>query len=127
MDPKKVQVLADWKPPTTVTGVKSFLGFTGFYRQFVPEFSRVAKPLIALQSPSNAFEWTPDCQASFEKLKQSLLAIPTLCHFDPDLKTKLETDALDRVVAGVMSQKHADDRWYPTAFYSRSLSGSELN
>ena len=55
VDPDKVSVLRDWKPPTTVTGVKSFLGFAGFYRQFVPEFSRVAKPIIMLQSPVNPF------------------------------------------------------------------------
>ena len=127
VDPEKVEALREWKPPTTVTGVKSFLGFTGFYRQFIPEFSRVAKPLIALQSPANTFDWTEGCQRSFEQLKASLLAIPTLCHFDPAYETKLETDASDGVVAGVLSQKHPDGRWYPVAFYSSVLSGSELN
>jgi hypothetical protein len=48
VDADKVEALRNWERPTTVTGVKSFLGFTGFYRQFVAEFSRIAKPLIAL-------------------------------------------------------------------------------
>ena len=127
VDPDKVQALRDLVPPTTVTRVKSFLGFTGFYRQFVPEFSRVAKPLIALQSPTNLFKWTEACQSSFDSLKRSLLAIPSLCHFDPEYPTKMETDASDGVVAGVLSQQHPDERWYPVAFYSRILSGAELN
>jgi hypothetical protein len=55
VDPDKVSVLRDWIPPTTVTGVKSFLGFAGFYQQFVPEFSQIAKPLIMLQSPARPF------------------------------------------------------------------------
>jgi quinol-cytochrome oxidoreductase complex cytochrome b subunit len=61
VDPNKVSALHNWLPPTTVTGIKSFLGFTGFYRQFVPKFLRVAKPLIALQSPANLFKWTKEC------------------------------------------------------------------
>lgn len=127
VDPDKVAVLRNWAEPTTVTAVKSFLGFTGFYRQFVAEFSRIAKPLIALQSPMIPFVWTSDCQQAFDKLKTSLLSIPTLCHFNPEYYTKLETDSSDGVVAGVMSQLHPDGKWYPCAFYSKALSGSELN
>jgi hypothetical protein len=56
-----------------------------------------------------------------------LLRILSLCHFDPEYDTKLETDALDRVVAGVLSQQHPDKRWYPVAFYSCVLTGAELN
>jgi hypothetical protein len=127
VDSDKVEALRNWERPTTVTGVKSFLGFTGFYRQFVAEFSRIAKPLIALQSPAVPFVWTEDCETSFQRLKSALLAIPTLCHFTPEYDTKVETDASDGVIAGVLSQKHPDGKWYPVAFYSKVLSGSELN
>lgn len=127
VDPEKVDALRDWKPPTTVTAVKSFLGFTGFYRQFVPEYSRIAKPLLALQSPSRPFVWDSDCDQAFEKLKLALLSIPTLYHYQPEYDTKVETDASDGVVAGVLSQKQPNDKWCPVAFYSKVLSGSELN
>jgi len=127
VDPEKVEVLRNWQTPTTVTAVKSFLGFTGFYRQFVPEFSRVAKPILALQSPATPFVWDSDCDRAFAKLKESLLAIPTLAHFNPELDTRIETDASDGVIAGVLSQQHQDGTWYPVAFYSQVLSGSELN
>jgi len=108
VDPDKVSILRDWKPPTTVTSVKSFLGFAGFYRQFVPEFSRVAKPLIMLQSPSKPFVWSLECQQAFDKVREALLAIPTLYHFHSELDTRIETDASDGVIAGVFSQKQPD-------------------
>ena len=127
VDPDKVEALRNWVRPTTVTGVKSFLGFTGFYRQFVEEYSRIAKPIIALQSPSKPFVWDPDCDRAFERLKASLLAIPTLYHYHPEYDTRLETDASDGVVAGVLSQKQPDGTWCPVAFFSKVLSGSELN
>ena len=127
VDPEKVEALRNWARPTTVTGVKSFLGFTGFYRQFIPGYSRIAKPLIKLQSPAVPFEWAPACDQAFDELREGLLSIPTLCHFDPDLPTKIETDASDGVIAGVLSQLHADGIWKPCAFYSKTLSGAELN
>ncbi|USP72775.1 uncharacterized protein yc1106_06638 [Curvularia clavata] len=127
VDPDKVEALQDWVRPTTVTGVKSFLGFTGFYRQFVPEYSRIAKPLLALQSPSRPFVWDSECDQAFERLKSALLAIPTLYHYHPEYDTKVETDASDGVVAGVLSQKQPNGNWCPVAFFSKVLSGSELN
>lgn len=56
-----------------------------------------------------------------------MLQIPSLSHFHPEYPTKLETDASNGVIAGVMSQEHPDGKWYPVAFYSQALSGSELN
>jgi len=55
VDPDKVEVLRNWSEPTTITAVKSFLGFAGFYRQFVKDFSRTAKPIMQLQSPMVPF------------------------------------------------------------------------
>ena len=127
VDPTKVEALRNWKTPTTVTGVKSFLGFAGFYRQFVPGFSRIAKPISALQSPQVPFVWTSECDLAFKQIKEALLAIPTLYHFDAELPTKIETDASDGVIAGVLSQEHPDGKTRPVAFYSHVLTGSELN
>ena len=103
VDPDKVECLRDWKRPTTVTGIKSFLGFCGFYRQFIRNFGKIANPLSRLGRPSEPFVWTDDCDKAFEELKQHLLSIQRIYHFDPDLKSKLETDSLDGVIAGVYS------------------------
>jgi predicted aspartyl protease/transposase InsO family protein len=125
-DPNKTEVLRNWVKPTTITGVKSFLGFCGFYRQFIKDFGKIALPLTKITRPTVPFEWNPDCDIAFEVLKQSLLKIQSLYHFDSDLDTKVETDSSDGVVAGVLSQKHGDN-WYPVGFYSHVLSGHEPN
>jgi hypothetical protein len=127
VDPAKVEPLRNWERPTTVTGVKSFLGFCGFYRQFIRNFGLIAKPLSTITRPSEPFRWTTECENSFEKLRRYLLAIPTTHHYNPELPTKLETDASDGVTAGVISQEHPDKQWYPVGFYSHVLSGHEIN
>ena len=127
VDPEKVEPLRNWLRPKTVTGVKSYLGFCGFYRQFIRNFGLIAKPLTILTRPSEPFLWTRDCNNAFEELRRQLLDIQSIYHFDPDLPTKLETDASDGVIAGVMSQEHADAIWRPVGFYSHVLVGSELN
>ena len=127
VDPEKVEPLRNWKPPTTMTGVKSYLRFCGFYRQFIRRFGEIAKPLTDLTRPTVPWKWTGECTTSFEKLRDELLAIPRVHHFNPDLPTKLETDASDGVIAGVCSQEHDDGLWYPIGFYSHVLSGHEPN
>jgi transposase InsO family protein len=127
VDPEKVEVLRNWIRPSTVTGVKSYLGFCGFYRQFIRNFGKIALPLTRLTRPSEEFRWTPECEAAFEELRKQLLSVQALYHFDPELPTKLETDASDGVIAGVFSQLHSDGTWYPIGFYSHVLVGHEAN
>jgi hypothetical protein len=127
IDPEKVEPLRDWIRPSTVTGVKSYLGFCGFYRQFIRDFGRIAKPLSTITRPSEPFIWTDECTEAFETLRNRLLDLATLYHFDPYLEAKLETDSSDGVIAGVFSQLHPDGIWRPVAFYSHVLVGHEIN
>jgi len=60
MDPTKTQGVADWPQPTTMTDVRSFLGFTGFYRYFIPNYSKIAKPLLLLTRKDTVWEWGGD-------------------------------------------------------------------
>ena len=103
VDPKKVEPLKNWKPPTTVTGVKSYLGFYGFYRQFIRRFGEISKPLTNLTRPMVPFYFNQECLDAFKALYKELLYIPRIYYFDLDLPTKLETDALDRIIAGIYS------------------------
>ena len=70
--------------------------------------------------------WNDKCQEAFEELKQQLTQAPVLYHYQPELETQLETDALDGVVAGVLTQQHGKD-WHLVAFYSKSMSDAEWN
>jgi hypothetical protein len=126
-DPDKTEPLRNWKRPETVTGVKSFLGFCGFYRQFIRDFGKIALPLTTLTKPSEPYHWTENCTEAFNTLRNHLLTTQAIHHFDPELDTKLETDSSDGVIAGVFSQLHADGLWYPVAFYSHVLVGHETN
>jgi hypothetical protein len=68
----KVKDVLSWMPPTNVSEIHSFLGLAGYYRRFIQDFSKIAKPMTRLLEKGKAFEWTQDCQASFGKLKKRL-------------------------------------------------------
>jgi hypothetical protein len=70
VDPGKVKVVLNWMPPTTASEIRSFLGLAGYYRRFIKDFSKIAKPMTKLLEKNKAFEWTKECQASFEELKK---------------------------------------------------------
>jgi hypothetical protein len=61
VDPTKVQEVMDWKPPTSVHQIRSFLGLAGYYRRFIPDFSKIAKPMTELLKKEVKFHWD-DCQ-----------------------------------------------------------------
>ena len=78
VDPTKIEAVVNWKPPRSVTEVRSFLGLAGYYRRFVKRFSVIASPLTKLLRKGVKFEWTDKCQDSFEKLKEMLVEAPVL-------------------------------------------------
>jgi len=69
MDPKKIQGVADWSPPTTVTEVRQFLGFTRYYRYFIPNYSKIARPLLDLTKKTTPWHWDEPQFKAFETLK----------------------------------------------------------
>jgi hypothetical protein len=70
VDPGKVKDVLNWMPPTTVSEIWSFLGSAGYYRWFIKDFSKIAKPMTKLLEKNKDFEWTKECQVSFEELKK---------------------------------------------------------
>ena len=72
VDPRKIEVIIEWKPPRNVTEVRSFLGLAGYYRRFVKGFSMTAVLVTRLLQKNVKFEWSEKCQANFEKLKAFL-------------------------------------------------------
>ena len=73
VDPVKIETVVNWKPPRSVTEVRSFLGLEGYYIRFVKGFSVIASPFTKLLRKRVKFEWTDKCQDSFEQLKEILV------------------------------------------------------
>jgi hypothetical protein len=59
----------DWKPPTTMRQIQSFLGLVGYYRRFIPDFSRIAKPMTELLKKGVKFYWSQKCEYAFHALR----------------------------------------------------------
>ncbi|RVW15572.1 Retrovirus-related Pol polyprotein from transposon 17.6 [Vitis vinifera] len=78
VDSGKVDVVSNWKRPTTMTEIRSFLGLAGYYRQFIEGFSKIALPLTSLTQKGVKFEWSDDCEHSFQELKNILVTAPIL-------------------------------------------------
>jgi LPS O-antigen subunit length determinant protein (WzzB/FepE family) len=70
VDPSKVESVTKWEQPLNVTDVKSFFGMEGYYRWFIENFSKIAKPMIELLKNNTKFEWSEACEKSFQELKR---------------------------------------------------------
>jgi len=127
MDPIKIQGVADWPVPRNVTDVRSFLGFTNFYRRFIRNFSDVAKPLNALLQKDAKWEWSDVQFKAFEHLKSLLCSKPILVFPTEDRAFLVEADSSSYATGAVLSQMREDDKWHPVAYISKSLSPAERN
>jgi hypothetical protein len=76
VDPAKVTSINDWKIPSTVLEIQSFLGLAGYYRRFIEGFSKIAKLMTSLLEKGKEFKWTEECQESFDLLRSKLMAAP---------------------------------------------------
>uniref|UniRef100_A0A0W0F853 Reverse transcriptase-rnase h-integrase n=1 Tax=Moniliophthora roreri TaxID=221103 RepID=A0A0W0F853_MONRR len=127
MDPVKLAGIADWEPPQTVKGVRAFLGFGNFYRKFIGKYAHVTRPLNDLLQKSRKFEWTPQCQISFDLLKAKFLSEPILVMPDVDKPFVIEADASKWATGAVLRQKGVDGEWHPCGYLSKSFSPAERN
>ncbi|XP_044718021.1 reverse transcriptase (RNA-dependent DNA polymerase) domain-containing protein [Hirsutella rhossiliensis] len=127
VDPEKVQAIQQWQQPRSVKGVRSFLGFANYYRQFIPRFSNIAAPLTALTKKDAVFMWSKECEAAFEEMKSLLTSAPILAQWDPDRETIVETDSSGYVTGGALSQKGDDGIMRPVAFFSKKNAPAECN
>ena len=78
VDPSKIEAIENWRSPKTPTEIRQFLGLAGYYRRFIANFSKLAKPLTALTQKGVAFEWEDKQEEAFQKLKQMLCSAPIL-------------------------------------------------
>ena len=125
VDPVKIEAVVNWKPPRSVTEVRSFLGLAGYYRRFVKGFSVIASPLTKLLRKGVLFEWSDKCQNSFEQLKEMLVEEPVLTQPTSGKEYTLYSDASgiglgcvlmqnEKVVAYASRQLKSHEQTYPT-------------
>ncbi|CAL8163124.1 unnamed protein product [Prunus armeniaca] len=124
VDPRKVEAVMNWVQPTSVTKVRSFLGLAGYYRRFVERFSSIAAPLTRLTRKDVKFEWTEECEHSFQELKKRLITAPVLALPDNSGNFVIYSDASlqglgcvlmqhDRVIAYASRQLKKHEQNYP--------------
>lgn len=127
--PEKVSAVTAWPKPSSVKDVQQFVGFTNYYRSFIPDYSALATPLTDLTKKNTPFHWSKDCENAFQKLKSSITSGPVLRHPDPSLPFTVESDASDFAMGAVLSQPSVDNPeiLHPVAFFSRKLETAERN
>ena len=124
-DPGKVDKVKHWPQPTSRKEVQQFLGLANYYRRFVKDFATIARPLHKLTEKTAKFQWTEQCQAAFEKLRNLLTTAPVLAFPDYDRPFILDTDASDTGLGAVLSQVDCEGKEHVIAYASRTLSKAE--
>ncbi len=119
MDPVKVAGVEGWKPPKNLTELRGFTGFINFYRPFIKGFSQEARPLNDLTKKDTPWEWTPERQQAFEKLKVLVCNEPVLLMPKLQNPFELEVDASSFAIGATLSQQDEWERWHPVAFVAQ--------
>ena len=142
--PEKLRSIENMPAPRSPKEVKQFLGLAGYYHKFIPRFSDLSRPLTRLTRKDVLFEWTKECQACFELLKEKLCTYPILRYPDLNKSYVLFTDASKYGWAGVLMQPYEEidesdqlttnvhsSRWktvyHPVSYISGLFRGSQLN
>ncbi|KAL4362531.1 hypothetical protein GQ457_04G017680 [Hibiscus cannabinus] len=126
VDKAKIEVISKLPPPTTVKGIRSFLGHAGFYRRLIEDFSRITKPLCSLLEQGRPFEFNNDCTKAFNLLKQKLVTAPIVEPPDWKLPFELMCDASDYAVGAVLGQRKGKI-FHPIYYASKTLNDAQVN
>ncbi|CAF4830994.1 unnamed protein product [Pieris macdunnoughi] len=125
-NPEKVKAVSKFPVPKCPKDVKSFLGLVSYYRRFIPDFSKTAKPLTTLLKKDVLFNWSIEQQAAFDDLKNKLISAPILIYPDFTNPFVLTCDASNYAISAILSQGEIG-KDQPIAFSSRTLNKAEVN
>jgi hypothetical protein len=126
VDRAKIEVIKQLPPPVNIKGIRSFLGHCGFYRQFIKDFSHIARPLTNLLAKDVPFKFDDACLRSFNTLKEAFISAPITQPPDWSLPFKIMCDASDYAVGAVLGQTK-DRKHHAIAYVSKTLTGAKLN
>jgi hypothetical protein len=122
VDPRKIEVVMNWERPSNVNEIRSFLGFAGYYRRFVEDFSKLSGPLTTLTKKNAHFIWSDECEECFQKLKQRLISTSVLTLPKESEKFVIFSDASFQGLGCVLMQQGR-----VIAYMSRQLKDHEKN
>jgi ribonuclease HI len=122
VDSTKVQEVMDWKPPTSVHQIRSCLELAGYYRRFIPDFSKIAKPMTELLKKEVKFRWDDKCDKAFHTLRRLLTTAPVLAQPDNTQPFDVYCDASETGLGCVLMQNN-----WVIAYASRALRNHEQN
>ncbi|KAI8510586.1 hypothetical protein Bbelb_115020 [Branchiostoma belcheri] len=128
-DEEKVRAVKEFPRPSTKKEVRAFLGLTGYYRRFIPQYADLAAPLTDLTGSRKpqVVEWTDVCEEAFQVLKGKLCDYPVLQSPDFERPFVLHTDASERGIGAVLSQMDGNGEEHPVVYTSRKLLPREQN
>ena len=126
VDKEKIELISKLPSPTNVKTVRQFLGHAGFYRRFIKDFSKIAKPLYKLLEKDSKFVWEKECQESFEELKSHLTNAPIVRAPNWQLPFEVMCDASDLAIGAVLGQRE-DGRPHVVYYARKTLNESQRN
>jgi hypothetical protein len=131
-DPEAVEAINEWANPITTKEVRSFLGSTLYYREYIHEYSDMAMPLYDLikKGVVVAKEWQEEIHGrACQRIKDALTSRPVLMQVDNTKPFRLKVDAcrVGRGIGGILEQQNSEGKWQPVSYYSSSLSKEERN
>ncbi|KAI3509271.1 hypothetical protein L1887_24431 [Cichorium endivia] len=126
VDRAKIEVIERLPPPTNVKGVRSFLGHAGFYRRFIKDFSKIARPLTELLAKDTPYDMSSACIGAFNTLKEALISAPIIQPPDWTLPFELMWDASNYAIGSVLGQRK-DRKLHAIYYGSKTLDPAQTN
>ncbi|XP_070019997.1 uncharacterized protein [Nicotiana sylvestris] len=126
VDQAKIEIISKLPPPTSVKGVRSFLGHAGFYWRFIKDFSNIENSMCKLLEKDAKFVFDEKCLKAFEELKQKLTTSPIIVIPDWSLPFELMCDASGVAIGAMLGQRH-NKVLHPVYYASKTLNGEQIN
>ena len=123
----KIKIILDLKPLVNPKQVRVLLGHTGYYRKFIRYYSDMTYPLEELLREDQEFDWTEECDISFEALKMKLVKAPILRFPDWSTKFHVHIDTSGLAIGRILTQPGDNGMDYPIIYSSRKLNKAERN
>lgn len=120
-----ISTIRNYPIPKSTKELNSCLGLFSYFRRFVPNFSRIAAPMLNLLKKESIFDFNKDCERAFYTLKHAISSSPVLAIFSREKETELHTDASMHGYGAILLQKQNDNKWHPISFFSKRATATE--